>query len=50
VAAVADFDGDGTADILWQRNTGLVHIWFIEAAAFTGVASLGVVTSDWQIR
>jgi hypothetical protein len=27
VAATADFNGDGKADILWRDNTGSTAIW-----------------------
>ena len=51
VAAVADFTGDGTSDILWQDvNTGAVDLWKINYGAWNGSVDLGTHPgAAWQI-
>ena len=41
---VADFDGDGKDDILWQTTTGATHISFMNSTAVDHCAALGVQT------
>ena len=36
VAAAADFNGDGKADILWQHDSGLPAIWTMDGTNVTG--------------
>ncbi|MGB9368450.1 MAG: FG-GAP-like repeat-containing protein [Xanthobacteraceae bacterium] len=51
VAAVADFTGEGTSDILWQNvNTGAVDLWKMKHGAWAGSVDLGTHPgSGWQI-
>jgi probable HAF family extracellular repeat protein len=50
VAAVADFTGDGTGDILWQNvNTGAVDLWKMSHGAWAGSVDLGTHPAGWQI-
>ena len=44
------FSGDGTSDILWQRNDGLVATWAMLGATMTGSAVLGGVGSNWSVE
>lgn len=52
VAGLGDFDGDGSADILWRRlaDNKLV-IYFMDGATRLGVATASFVpAADWQVR
>jgi FG-GAP-like repeat len=46
VRAVADFDGDGKADILWQTNAGVANISLISGTTVLGCYSLGTFTNQ----
>jgi hypothetical protein len=52
VQAVADFSGDGKADILWRHSTtGRLIVWLMNGTARTFYASPGTVAeSSWQIQ
>jgi hypothetical protein len=51
VAGTADFNGDGTTDILWHNtNTGEVAVWFMTNGYPTGGVVLGNPGIDWQIE
>jgi hypothetical protein len=41
VKGVGDFNGDGYADIVWQRDTGLVVIWLMVGSIYAGEFSPG---------
>ena len=44
IAGAGDFNGDGKADLVWQRRTtGQRVLWFMNGAIRTGSASLGIV-------
>lgn len=47
-----DFNGDGKADIVWQRSTdGAIYVWFTkgDASGFTSVTNLhGTVEANWK--
>ncbi len=46
----ADFNGDGSSDILWQNNsTGARTIWLMNGTAFSSSVSLGIVVTSWKI-
>jgi hypothetical protein len=53
VAAVADFNKDGKADLLWHhQGTGGLVVWFLNGLAVTGGQSLNpasVPDTNWQI-
>jgi predicted outer membrane repeat protein len=45
-----DWNGDGNADLVWQNTvSGSRAIWFMNGATFVSVASLGIISTDWQI-
>ena len=52
VVAVADMNGDGKADILFQNTAGQIVVWYVNGAgiptssAFIYSGSLG----DWKVR
>ena len=49
-ASVArDFDGDGSADILWRHSSGFVFTWLLNGTSARGVGSPGTVATDWSI-
>ena len=44
VAGIGDFNGDGTADILWyNKSTGNTNVWFIQNGNYTGWSDPGVM-------
>jgi hypothetical protein len=51
VKGSGDFDGDGKADILWQKSDGTVVIWLMNASgAIASSANLGVLSpSTWSL-
>jgi hypothetical protein len=53
IKGVADFNGDGKADILWQhQSTGLLYLWLMNGTFFVSGGSPGTVdpSSGWQIK
>jgi hypothetical protein len=51
VKRIADFNGDGKADLLWQDpTTGAVAIWFMNGAALGSSAGVTSVGPEWQIQ
>jgi alpha-tubulin suppressor-like RCC1 family protein len=50
LAAFADFDGDGRADLLWRAVSGEIYIWFMQSATVTGAAPVWNPGLDWSIR
>ena len=44
-----DFNGDGTADLLWRHTSGAVAIWLMNGPTPVSVASAGSVPADWTI-
>lgn len=50
VAGVADFDGDGTKDILWRNpTTGQVDEWHMASGTWAGSIDLGSHGPDWKV-
>jgi N-acetylneuraminic acid mutarotase len=53
---LADFDGDGKADILWRnRSTGRLYVWFMNGTSLSAssgafLSPSSVADSAWQIR
>ena len=47
-AASNDFDGDGTSDVLFQNNSGLMLNWKISNGAFAASRIIAGSTSDWS--
>ncbi len=54
IKAVADFNGDGNPDILWQhRTTGSLYVWTMSGLKQIGGAYLTpsqVADTQWQVR
>ncbi|MBP7868048.1 MAG: VCBS repeat-containing protein [Acidobacteria bacterium] len=50
LTGVADFDGNGYADILWrQASTGVTSVWKMNAAGHSADFSHGAIPTGWQI-
>jgi hypothetical protein len=49
VTAVADFNGDHKADILWQNDNGTPAVWTMNGTTLTGGVVLPDPTSDWHL-
>ena len=50
---IADFDGDGDSDLLWQnQTTGALYFWFMNGTAVETGAYLSASMADtrWQVR
>lgn len=44
-----DFNGDGTADILWRHTSGTVSIWSLSGLTLLGTRLYEGVSNDWTI-
>jgi hypothetical protein len=50
VAGVADFDGDGKADILWRNSTsGTNVLWRMDGGTRLSTTPLADANSDFQV-
>jgi hypothetical protein len=49
LASVADFDGDGKADLLWRHEGGTVGIWLMDGNQARDMAVVGNPGTDWKI-
>ena len=49
VAGIGDFDGNGSADILWRDNLGNVAVWLMNGTQVASAATIGNVSSSWRI-
>jgi hypothetical protein len=50
IGGVADFNGDGNADILRHHSTaGQVYVWLMNGTALTSCGSPGTPAATWQI-
>jgi glucose/arabinose dehydrogenase len=45
----SDFNGDSSADILWQHSSGARAIWLMNGTTHTSSVSLGSVATSWNI-
>ena len=49
VAGIGDFDGNGSADILWRDKLGNVAIWLMNGTQVMSSTTIGNVPAAWQI-
>jgi FG-GAP-like repeat len=49
VTHVADFNGDGKADLLWQNTNGAVTIWLMNGITTISAAGLLGANPDWRV-
>ena len=47
---LADFNGDGKADILWRHTSGFVGLWFMDGPSAIGSGPVATVPPDWAIQ
>jgi hypothetical protein len=47
--ARGDFNGDGSADILWQHTSGARAIWLMNGTTYGSSATLGTAVISWNI-
>jgi Ca2+-binding RTX toxin-like protein len=50
VKGLADFNGDGRADILFQGTDGTVYMWLMNGAGIASMGWVGNVGNTWQVR
>ena len=48
VAKVADYNGDGKADILWHKAAGSVSLWLMNGFEAASAGTIGNA-GDWMI-
>jgi len=48
-AGIADFDGDGAADILWRDTAGQVSLWLMNSYSVTAKWPVATIPLDWTI-
>jgi hypothetical protein len=49
VAGIADFDGDGAADILWRDAAGQVSLWLMNSYSVTAKWPVATIQMGWTI-
>ncbi len=52
VVATADFDGNGSHDLVWQHTDGSLAAWFMNGAAMTHssyFSPVGVADANWRV-
>jgi hypothetical protein len=50
VEGVADFNGDGRADILWRQTNGQVGVWLMDGWQFVSDSYPGAPPTSWHIQ
>jgi hypothetical protein len=51
IAGAADFNNDGSPDLLWQNiSTGTVLVWLLDGTTFLGGQVIGAANVAWRIR
>jgi hypothetical protein len=52
IAGTGDLNGDGFADLVWQKTDGQVAAWYLRGTAVIGYGSLSIpnVGPNWKIR
>ncbi len=49
VEALADFNGDSKADILWRHTSGMLYLQLMNYTSLTGAGSPGSLDLNWSI-
>ena len=49
LAEIADFNGDGNADILWRNDDGTVRLWEMDGPTVIGDTNLGTFPAYWHV-
>lgn len=50
IALIADFQGDGRADILWRnRSTGAMSIWLMNGATIASTRELPSIDPNFKV-
>ena len=49
IVGTGDFNGDGTADILWHNTNGAASMWLMKSGAVSSKVSIGSVGTSWTI-
>ena len=49
VKAVADFDGDGKADIVWRDAAGTTYLWKMDGTAATAYLPIANPGGTWEV-
>jgi hypothetical protein len=44
-----DFNGDGTSDLLWRHDSGLVGLWTMNGATPQSQQNIAAVGNEWHI-
>ena len=50
VKAVADVNGDGRADILFQNSAGVAYAWAMKGGVIQQQFQLGTLDSSWEVK
>lgn len=49
IGAQADFDSNGSADILWHHADGRLNVWFMDGGTFLSNSLIRTVGSGWRV-
>jgi hypothetical protein len=49
VHGMADFNGDGTADLLWRHRSGRLIVWLMQGVDVVAAGSPGILGKDWTV-